>query len=200
MGGTGIQQTRSIQENRNLSKEDDLRLGLISVFTKQDTTLSLLHIQLSEAEVEDGQDDVSQDQQTEQDGALQHHVLSLGEEGTQSELSAPTQRLPHLVVGHGSVTLAVQTIEGLENGRRLRLPDGITGRKENDHEDGQAEISSAVGIIRDLVEDEEDEGDDLEDEGPHAHHTTRHPLLLHQLTEGVGSYEIRNYLKEVEMN
>lgn len=177
-----------------------MRLGLIGVSGKKGSTLSLLHIQLSEAEVEDDQDDVSQNQQTKQDGALHHHVLSLGEEGTQSELSAPTQRLPHLVVGHGSVTLAVQTIEGLENGRRLRLPDGITSREENNHEDGQAEISSAVGIIGDLVEDEEDEGDDLEDESPHAHHTARQPLLLHQLTEGVGSYEIRSYLNEVRMN
>ena len=169
--------TVSSTNTRNSSRVD--------VASQQRGTLSLLHVQLRHLLVEDDEEDVAQYEQTEQDDGLQRDVTRLAEEHTERELRAPTERLPHLVVRHGGVALAVLAVEGLQNGRRLRLPHGVTRGDHHHHRQRQRQIGGVLGVVGNVVEDDEAEGGDLADEGDQAHHGARHPLLLHALAEEV---------------
>ena len=169
--------TVSSTNTRNSSRVD--------VASQQRGTLSLLHVQLRHLLIEDDEEDVAQHEQTEQDDGLQRDVTRLAEEHTERELRAPTERLPHLVVRHGGVALAVLAVEGLQNGRRLRLPHGVTRGDHHHHRQRQRQIGGVLGVVGNVVEDDEAEGGDLAEEGDQAHHGARHPLLLHALAEEV---------------
>ena len=169
--------TVSSTNTRNSSRVD--------VASQQRGTLSLLHVQLRHLLIEDDEEDVAQHEQTEQDDGLQRDVTRLAEEHTERELRAPTERLPHLVVRHGGVALAVLAVEGLQNGRRLRLPHGVTRGNHHHHRQRQRQIGGVLGVVGNVVENDEAEGGDLAEEGDQAHHGARHPLLLHALAEEV---------------
>ena len=109
---------------------------------------------------------------------------------TNNELGTETKRLPHLEVGHGSVTVLVLSVEGLKNSGRLGFPDRVTSSSDDNSNNTEDEILLAVlrslsFIERHMIEVKEDENvvGDLSKEGKKTHDRTGHPFLFNTLTK-----------------
>ena len=130
--------------------------------SQKQLAFSLDAIEFTHFEIEDHQTQITKSQTNGQNDRLQHHVVLSSQQDSQYKLNAIAQRLPHLEIRHCGIALAIQSVERLENCRRLRLPHRITQCEEKDRGDNRRPVRAHMMIA---IADEDGERDHLGDVG-----------------------------------
>lgn len=153
-------------QQRMLFFSDDCR--------EKEGAFTLFHINFVHFTVQIHQTHIPNGKHRKENGGLIHDLLFHFQRNADDKLNHVSDTLPHLQIRNGRISFSIQTVEGLQNRRRLsviemngthlRFPHGIsTSQKQNGGENDDIVPFLGVDMIR--IEDDEQECDHLRDEG-----------------------------------
>lgn len=139
---------------------------------EKEGAFTLFHINFVHFTVQIHQTHIPNGKHRKENGGLIHDLLFHFQRNADDELNHISDTLPHLQIRNGRISFSIQTVEGLQNRRRLsviemngthlRFPHGIsTSQKQNGGENDDIVPFLGVDMIR--IEDDEQECDHLRD-------------------------------------